>query len=753
MKTLLTLLLIFIFQLTYSQKILFVSEIASGDGSGSTWSNSTTIEEAVKNINSNTEIWIKKGSYKIDKLILISSGLPEEYIDVKLLGGFDGTETNSQQRNYLNNITIFDGQNKTPILHIKTTLTVIDGIQFINGFNNNYNFQTSFKDGAGAITIDSAPSIIRNCYFENNISDVTNSPIASSSGAVALLLGDSRIENSTFINNKSFDNGNIVTQSSGALYIGLRRDPVFIVKSKFENNQSHRNGGAIFAGGSIEITNSEFNNNKSDNFGGAIYAVNSDMYGKITNSIFRNNKSAFGGALNIIFKSEISNTIFIENKATIEGGAIMSSHFTDIKNSLFLNNSAEYYGGAIYNKSRLKITNSNFIGNTNTSIVNNHVDNNVDDFYFTKIYNSIFYNNIKKSENHYADVDNNYGKEKESKFIIDIQTSIMQDYDKGIDNLININPLFVNDENNFELQSNSPAINRGNNNFYNSISNIPANNDIDIINNPRLVSKRIDLGAYEFKHNFDETLPNCPIIIQPIDEKEIKWHPVFNADGYKISFGKTLNFEIENDIDVGNILSYKPTNLEPNAEYHLLVKAYNEKGESNNCSIINFKSFSTCEQVKLSLKITKNEVTVNVSNANQPIQYRIDNGQWTTSNTFTDVSKGLHKIEIQTAEGCIKEILFEIPNFYNFISPNNDGKNDEIDFSFLKLKEKSSVLIVDRFGKTIFKDNGENNFIWKGKQANGMNLPTDTYWYYLEWNEVNSETKNKLQGWILLKNK
>ncbi|WP_353164967.1 T9SS type B sorting domain-containing protein [Empedobacter brevis] len=88
-----------------------------------------------------------------------------------------------------------------------------------------------------------------------------------------------------------------------------------------------------------------------------------------------------------------------------------------------------------------------------------------------------------------------------------------------------------------------------------------------------------------------------------------------------------------------------------------------------------------------------------------------------------------------------------------YVSPNGDGKNDLLDFSFLSTKENPKLLIVDRFGKAVFKDYGESNFIWNGKHPIGSALPSTTYWYRLEWKEANAENTTSLQGAILLKSK
>lgn len=60
----------------------------------------------------------------------------------------------------------------------------------------------------------------------------------------------------------------------------------------------------------------------------------------------------------------------------------------------------------------------------------------------------------------------------------------------GFGNITNP-PLFINTNNDFHLQSNSPCINSGNNSY--------VANAIDLDGNPRIVGGTVDIGAYEYK--------------------------------------------------------------------------------------------------------------------------------------------------------------------------------------------------------------------------------------------------------------
>ncbi|MEG0696486.1 MAG: hypothetical protein RR447_05055, partial [Algoriella sp.] len=65
------------------------------------------------------------------------------------------------------------------------------------------------------------------------------------------------------------------------------------------------------------------------------------------------------------------------------------------------------------------------------------------------------------------------------------------------------------------------------------------------------------------------------------------------------------------------------------------------------------------------------------SGSTPPYLYALDNGNFQTSNIFTNVTLGNHIIHVKSNLGCVpvsKE--FSVIKLLNFISPNGDGKND-----------------------------------------------------------------------------
>ena len=114
------------------------------------------------------------------------------------------------------------------------------------------------------------------------------------------------------------------------------------------------------------------------------------------------------------------------------------------------------------------------------------------------IYNSIFYGNTAKNTLTYPDISCEFGNANDDSDK-DIRRNIVQEYDIGANNLIGIDPLFVNNSNNFTLQISSPAINAGNNTLYNQVSPTNATASTDLNGNPRLFGIAVDYGAYELQ--------------------------------------------------------------------------------------------------------------------------------------------------------------------------------------------------------------------------------------------------------------
>ncbi|WP_198293614.1 right-handed parallel beta-helix repeat-containing protein, partial [Algoriphagus resistens] len=422
-------------------QVIYVSP--NGNGNGSTWAQASNIYDALDNASENSELWLRRGVYTLDEELTLPS------TDISVYGGFRGTESTRNQRNFENNKTILDGQNSTRILYLDRDDFTIDGVTFRNGYIGLEDPGDGNK-GGGAIYVWSADnSIIRNCTFLNNVSEGDRG-----AGAVYNRHGDNTlIENCTFDNNR-FQSYPHDSNGGGAIHNWT--DGLTIKNTVFRNNSSHRPGGAIYTWGyPVIIENCEFEDNHTGQRGGAIY----DNSG----SIIR------------------------------------------ITNSLFVNNSASDEGGAISTRDKLEISNSTFVNNNNTAVTYHSYSFSPGHVF---IYNSIFFNNSPKGS---LDPDIASSTLNTEATVLDIRRNIVKAFSEGTNNLINVNPLFVDSSNgNYRLQSGSPARDAGNINLYNDISGTPAGASNDLDERNRVFNGILDYGAYEY-----QTHINCTTITRP----------------------------------------------------------------------------------------------------------------------------------------------------------------------------------------------------------------------------------------------
>ena len=210
--------------------------------------------------------------------------------------------------------------------------------------------------------------------------------------------------------------------------------------------------------------------------------------------------------------------------------------------------------------------------------------------------------------------------------------------------------------------------------------------------------------------------------------KHYKW---MRENGEIIDEGDTLN-------EISNI---------PVGKYKV------ELTSQNDCSLEQDVTVFAAQLPEITnIDVTGNTATVYVSGGNSGYEYSMDGINFTSSNIFTDIPRGLHTIYVRDSKKCeIIEKQFLVINLINVITPNNDGFNDVLDYSDLKIKENVSIEIFDRYGTLVFQSL-DKNYIWDGT-TNGKALPTGNYWYILNWIEPDTKLPVAYKGWILLKNR
>ena len=155
--------------------VIYVDASATGDNNGTSWEHAfTDLQDALSETERDMEIWVAEGIYKpttgTDRTATfqLKSG-------VALYGGFAGTETSVQQRNWESNITILSGDigvlvdNSDNSYHVVTssgtdTTAILDGFTISGG-----NADGSYPHNAGGgMRNDDGSPMLRNVTFRDN---------------------------------------------------------------------------------------------------------------------------------------------------------------------------------------------------------------------------------------------------------------------------------------------------------------------------------------------------------------------------------------------------------------------------------------------------------------------------------------------------------------------------------------------------------------------------------------------------------
>ena len=663
--------------------VWYVSPSGSGNQSGSNWQNTKTLQAAFADFTSGAyELRLLRGTYNINSTLKMEHGYT-----VNMLGGYSG---NGTDRDYGLYPSILNGQKKTQILEINSDGNSVNGLTMKDGY-------VTGENGGGAIIFQSNSVNIYNITFVNNVSDGSRG-----AGALFLMHGSGGIINighCTFEGNRSnYINYPHGQNGGGAIHNWAQNANIF--NCTFRNNYTENKGAAIYTWGSnLKITNCGFEMNTAEKDGGAIYVNSNDVL--ITGSSFLKNKSLQNGGA--IFNSDfldISYTTFQSNQSGIDGGAIFNAKsmynrvtkidkvgfiynsaskgggiFTatsdgiKIISSLFQSNKATDIGGAIFNNEFMEVTNSTFVLNSNTAVIipsyakTNYYNNT------TNIFNSIFSENTAKQGGYREDINSQITNTDLS--TKDIRRNILQTYNQGIDNLVGIDPLLVSSSSNASLQSNSPAIDYGQNTLYSQVSGQNPSTAQDLQEASRLSGTSIDLGAYEFQQRPVTNVPTCSTITFPTNNAtnisinpNITWTTSSGATGYRIRIGTSAGGSDILNQNLGNVTSFTlPTSLNYNTTYFVRIIPFNSAGDAIGCTENKF----TTENVPIIVP-TCTIITFPANNAtNISINPTIT---WTASSDAAG-----YRIRIGTTAGGSDIINQNLGNVTSFTFPTNLNYN------------------------------------------------------------------------------
>ena len=248
-------------------KTIYVDKDATGSGTGTSWANAfIAIQPAITNATSGDELWIAEGMY---------AGAVTCKSNVAVYGGFAGTESTLNQRDYTSHITIIGGGAPTITAAKFSTLSGLT----ITG---------------GGVYCSRCHPLIEHCVFTNNFE--TNALDLETTGEWDG--GTMNVTDCLFYNNVCRA---INHNASTGYFTGPH--PLDVERCKFISNDTgvSEDGGAIFSTkdtAALTVKNCLFVGNKALNYGGAIgqtYGGGVGTTGLVVNCTFYKNSAGTAG--------------------------------------------------------------------------------------------------------------------------------------------------------------------------------------------------------------------------------------------------------------------------------------------------------------------------------------------------------------------------------------------------------------------------------------------------------------------------
>jgi len=524
------------------------ADATSGVNNGESWANAyIDLQDGLATVTSGDEIWVAKGTYKpttkADRTI--SFAMKD---GVAIYGGFTGTETARNQRDWTTNVTILSGNignsndardNSYHVLTSSgatiTSTSVLDGFT-ITGSNADGNFSNS--SGGGMYNDGSSPTVT-NCTFSGNTArngsgmyNTSSSPVVTNctfsgnsttgggGGGMYNESSNPMITNCTLLKNIGGIGGGIYNKNSsptlvnstfsentalgtaGGIY-NKDSNPT-IINCTFSENSAGGNGGGMYnADSNPTITNCTISTSEAI-FGGAMYNKNSNPI--VNRCSFPGNSAISGGSGGGIYNKDsspiVTHCIFSDSEADFGGGIYNDGGSPTVSNCIFSDNSVVMGdGGGMYNEaSNSTVVNCIFFAN---SVVMGGGGGMCNESSSPTVSNCIFFaNSVTISGGGIYNINSNITvincilwDNSPDEIYDDISTSIVN-YSivkggyTGIGNL-DTNPLFVDPSSgNFRLQESSPAIDAGNDVAVAGVIT-------DLEGNPRIAGAAVDMGAYE----------------------------------------------------------------------------------------------------------------------------------------------------------------------------------------------------------------------------------------------------------------
>ena len=337
-----------------SEGAIHVTVAGAGSKSGDSWTNAMSVVEFRATLQDGIEgeYWVAKGTYTPD-----DDSDPEKSFVLKkniaLYGGFAGTETKRDERDWETNATILSGgavgggdvRSYCVVRAVDVDDTaILDGFTIMAG--------KSTDDGGGMFIWKGSPTVT-NCTFSLNE--------AGYGGGMYIDKSNPKVSNCTFSWNKATVGGGMeITKDSSPTVtdctfswnkastgggINIATSSPTFTNCTFSGNEASGGGGMFISNGSPTLTNCTFSRNEVNTFGGGLFIQEGDP--TVTNCTFSENGANWSGGGMVIQKGDptVTNCTFSANVASSGGGMIIWKSSPTLTNCTFSANEANDGGG------------------------------------------------------------------------------------------------------------------------------------------------------------------------------------------------------------------------------------------------------------------------------------------------------------------------------------------------------------------------------------------------------------------------
>ncbi len=291
--------------------------LTTGADNGTSWENAYRtvdgVSRALAAATAGDEVWVVAGTYKP------TTGTPRTAVitlrsGIGVYGGFAGTETARDQRNFLNNVTILSGDlaGNDPVItdnsyHVVSgtgvnATAILDGFTVTRGYANGAT-ANDFDKGGGMIFL-SGSATIRNCVMTGN-------RVTFGGGGTYIRTASPTFTDCTWQGNNGGSFGGAIDMFNGC-------NPTF-TRCKFVENSAIRAGGVeVFGNCQPTFLNCVFRANTAGNQGAGGLLCASGSNATLRNcTIARNTTTASGsGILTDSSTTRLSNCIVYFNTAS-----------------------------------------------------------------------------------------------------------------------------------------------------------------------------------------------------------------------------------------------------------------------------------------------------------------------------------------------------------------------------------------------------------------------------------------------------